>query len=213
MRRNAYKAMIAAAALTLSTGTAPRAQGAPIDCSIILCLAGGWPASAECARAKAEFIRRITPYPIEPPVQVWNCPMKANSSPAQRSVPLDWLVWASEVRAESRSTDFSAEVIQVQQADIDISDSAFDVIRSIRVWDVQYSHRERGKDEECSEEGTVILGTYGPQGDYKLTGVKYDDVPDWILPQRTCEPETWTRAVGIEWRDGLGNYGSELVHY
>lgn len=46
----------------------------PIDCAILLCLAGGFPTSSECAAAKAEMIRRITPWPIEPPLQLWLCP-------------------------------------------------------------------------------------------------------------------------------------------
>jgi hypothetical protein len=54
------------------------AMAYPVDCAILLCLAGGWPASAECAHARAVFIRRITPWPIEPPLQIWNCPMRAS---------------------------------------------------------------------------------------------------------------------------------------
>ena len=54
----------------------PAASSAyPVDCAILLCLAGGWPASAECSHARAVFIRRITPWPIEPPLQIWRCPM------------------------------------------------------------------------------------------------------------------------------------------
>ncbi len=55
-----------------------RAQTYPIDCAILLCLSGGWPASVPCARARAEFIRRITPWPVEPPLQIWRCPMGAS---------------------------------------------------------------------------------------------------------------------------------------
>lgn len=51
----------------------------PIDCAILLCLAGGFPASAECSAAKAEVIRRITPWPIEPPLQLWRCPLGSGS--------------------------------------------------------------------------------------------------------------------------------------
>lgn len=51
------------------------AQSYPIDCAILLCLAGGFPASAECSAAHTEMIRRITPWPIEPPLQFWRCPM------------------------------------------------------------------------------------------------------------------------------------------
>ncbi|NBZ89215.1 hypothetical protein GV832_16620 [Rhodobacteraceae bacterium CYK-10] len=48
----------------------------PVDCAILLCLAGGFPASIECAHARAVMIARITPWPIEPPLQIWNCPMR-----------------------------------------------------------------------------------------------------------------------------------------
>lgn len=51
----------------------------PIDCAILLCLGGGFPASVECSAAKAEMIRRITPWPIEPPLQLWRCPMGSGS--------------------------------------------------------------------------------------------------------------------------------------
>ncbi|WP_299628692.1 hypothetical protein [uncultured Tateyamaria sp.] len=53
------------------------AQSYQIDCAILLCLSGGWPASVPCAHARAEFIRRITPWPVEPPLQIWRCPMGA----------------------------------------------------------------------------------------------------------------------------------------
>lgn len=73
-------------ALTVATLTAvafamtpkrTEAQSYQIDCAILLCLSGGWPASVPCARARAEFIRRITPWPVEPPLQIWRCPMGA----------------------------------------------------------------------------------------------------------------------------------------
>lgn len=68
----------------------PTASSAyPIDCAIFLCLAGGWPSSPDCNAARAEFIRRITPLPVEPPLQLWRCPMGAAAgsttlSPMQR---------------------------------------------------------------------------------------------------------------------------------
>lgn len=49
----------------------------PIDCAILLCMAGGWPGVGDCIPARAEFIRRITPFPVEPPLQLWRCPMNA----------------------------------------------------------------------------------------------------------------------------------------
>ena len=53
----------------------PPARAYPIDCAILLCLAGGFPPSAECTAAKATMIRRITPWPVTPPLQLWNCPL------------------------------------------------------------------------------------------------------------------------------------------
>ena len=61
-----------------------QASAYEVDCAILLCLSGGWPASAECNHARAVFIQRITPWPIEPPLQLWRCPMGAamNEEPA-----------------------------------------------------------------------------------------------------------------------------------
>ena len=78
------------AVLTLVPLAPSRADAYQVDCAILLCLAGGWPSSPECSRARVVFIRRITPWPVEPPLQVWRCPMGAafqvqpGKSPAQR---------------------------------------------------------------------------------------------------------------------------------
>lgn len=65
------------AALFIVVPQRTEAQTYQIDCAILLCLSGGWPASDPCAHARAEFIRRITPWPVEPPLQIWRCPMGA----------------------------------------------------------------------------------------------------------------------------------------
>ena len=77
LRSTALAAFAAASALAAAPQQA-QAQSYPIDCAILLCLSGGWPASVPCARARAEFIRRITPWPVEPPLQIWRCPMGAS---------------------------------------------------------------------------------------------------------------------------------------
>ena len=75
--------------LTLGPGLQPAAsQSYQIDCAILLCLSGGWPASTPCARARAEFIRRSTPWPVEPPLQIWRCPMGASLQTPQEHAPL-----------------------------------------------------------------------------------------------------------------------------
>ena len=75
MTRLRAAATLAATAVSLSLATPAAAY--PVDCAILLCLAGGWPASAECAHARTVFIARITPWPVEPPLHIWNCPMRA----------------------------------------------------------------------------------------------------------------------------------------
>lgn len=88
-----FFAAVAVAASGLGIHVQPAAaQSYPIDCAILLCLAGGWPASVPCAKARAEFIRRITPWPIEPPLQIWRCPMNTafRVSPGEEKRPRFW---------------------------------------------------------------------------------------------------------------------------
>lgn len=63
MRRRTVTAALALLAFG-SVAPAP-AVAYQVDCAILLCLSGGWPASAPCAHARAVFIQRITPWPIE----------------------------------------------------------------------------------------------------------------------------------------------------
>ncbi|MGC3940895.1 hypothetical protein ACOTTU_24100 [Roseobacter sp. EG26] len=67
--------MLFGAAIALPFPTSASAYD--VDCAILLCLAGGWPASVECGHAWDVFVQRITPWPIEPPLQIWHCPMGA----------------------------------------------------------------------------------------------------------------------------------------
>lgn len=67
----------------LALGFSAPAHAYPIDCAIFLCLAGGWPSNPDCNTARAEFIRRITPMPVEPPLQLWRCPMGVASGSSQ----------------------------------------------------------------------------------------------------------------------------------
>jgi hypothetical protein len=186
-----------------------------VDCAILLCLSGGWPASAECNHARAVFIQRITPWPIEPPLQIWRCSMGAamNSDPAM--TPSERL--RSVVNEES-SELFHRVAVEISQengiADIDVSGSEFDFVRSIKVWSVlHYSHRKVGRNEECREQSTIQLGTYGAQGEFGWDTSEPGPVPDWVIPSRSCEPGSHTRAVGVEWTDVEGNHGYEVVNY
>ena len=142
-------------------GNRAHAQSYQIDCAILLCLAGGWPASEPCARARAEFIRRITPWPVEPPLQIWRCPMgtsfKGNGSETpfvrtfdillnqarpplfreQSAYPSALTRWgeAAVLRTPVGRQNylFDAPVLRFVQdhADIDVSGPEFNFVRSI----------------------------------------------------------------------------------
>lgn len=141
-----------------------QAQTYQIDCAILLCLSGGWPASVPCARA--EFIRRITPWPIEPPLQIWRCPMTASylaepidngfgriydvltderkdlplqSVPVMEGriapIPANAILRKNLLSGAMPQGDLALRLIQ-DRANIDISGPEFNFVRSIRVFDV-----------------------------------------------------------------------------
>lgn len=97
----------------LPIAMASAAEAYPIDCAILLCLPGGFPASGECSAARAEVIRRITPWPVEPPLQIWNCPMGASSGVS--SIP-------SDLPAEVRAYRDGIEVWLVSKSSYNTSD-------------------------------------------------------------------------------------------
>lgn len=202
--------MLVGALLSIVSPQAAKAY--QVDCAILLCLAGGWPASAECSYARAVFIRRITPWPIEPPLQIWRCPMGvAERGPLQSAAPQIWQ--ASEPVGSNFTQVILAQVVE-GGADIDISGLEFDFVRSIRVWDVRhYSHRERGRDDDCSERYSMNLGTYGTQGDFNWQRSTPAAAPTWVIPSRRCSSSSSRRGVGVEWEDHEGNHGYEWVAY
>ena len=199
--------------LGLSTATVLPAAAYPVDCAILLCLAGGWPASAECAHARAVFIRRITPWPIEPPLQIWNCPMRASfHGEAQPIERLFDIAVRGEPLVSIPETPWALQLVQ-DRADVDISDPAFDFVRSIRVFEITYQQR-RNQHGDCNSWGVVYMGTYGAQGDYSRRRSSVSAVPaasDLAVPA-DCR-DYRHRSVFVEWRDYEGSYGHEEVHY
>ena len=171
-----------------------KAQTYQIDCAILLCLSGGWPASVPCRRARTEFIRRITPWPIEPPLQIWRCPMGASFHPDSQ---LDVLVRLYDIlfRAQdlipplslpaNETLHFESAVLKLanreqrllpyrfalqlvqDRANIDITGPEFNFVRSIRVYDVRYARQGMaGSEGDCERFASIFLGTYGLQGDF-----------------------------------------------
>lgn len=261
--------------LSVLTPPKPTPWTVPFCCAWL----GGWPASAECSHARAVFIRRITPWPIEPPLQIWRCPMgavfKADSSNPfesrlykalarskslqgqgphptlgalpmpdgdQPAGPMEATITPLVYKLEDNEAQHALEGLLTnisQQADIDISDPAFDFARSLRVYHMQYRQSE-GRDE-CKRFNASRLGSYGAQGDYRwqgynLIGVTYEriwvrdgrdsgwrDIPhySWNVPSQSsihsipvggCNSIN-IRAVGVSWTDWEGNPGYEEVHY
>ncbi|SDF62762.1 hypothetical protein SAMN04488105_1381 [Salipiger thiooxidans] len=232
------------------------ARAYQIDCAILLCLSGGWPASEPCAAAKAEFIRRITPWPIEPPLQIWRCPMhaaypgNAARAPEQRlydvafdrgAHPLPSPSVFEVARAGARKGALSPDALisavlkdgavggaLLQQvadytsengvADIDISDRAFDFVRSIRVYSVEYM-RQRAVDRDnnyCRRLSRVRIGRYGQQGEFYWRNADPSALPDAYVGDEgwgeDC-PRISGRSVFVDWSDHQGNYGYEQVNY
>lgn len=191
MRASLKKLVLSAtSALALTGFTLPgsaSAQTYAIDCAILLCLAGGWPASVPCTLARAEFIRRITPWPIEPPLQIWRCPMGASyedrprlndparvidavfetygDRPNQTFPGTDFPPMAGSMKANWRKSDGHSEltpsdhILQLVQerADIDISGAEFNFVRSIRVFDVRFVRQKESDNTGDCNRGERVL--------------------------------------------------------
>jgi hypothetical protein len=208
------RTVAALAATTASLALSAPVQAYPVDCAILLCLAGGWPASVECAYARTVFIRRITPWPIEPPLQIWNCPMRV-SYPGLSSVErlVDVGVTAAPLRMPRHAQDTLLSLPVAAQADVDISDPVFDFVRSIHVFEIGYSQR-RNRDGDCIVSAAIRKGSYGAQGDYRRQRSSLAAVPvasGFDIPDR-CQNYRY-RSVFVDWRDQGGTYGHEEVHY
>lgn len=180
-----------------------------IDCAILLCLSGGWPASVECSAAKAEFIRRVTPFPIEPPLQIWRCPMLTATQVNRPSV------LQTNQNADERNVLLTRLVRTGTRSKIDLSDPVFDFVRSLRVWHVQnYRHIEHGSEGECEETYAINLGAYSTQGVFSWSSdILPERLPHWMGLSQVCTPSSGYRGVGVEWSDLSGVHGYELIKY
>lgn len=186
---------VALALVGVSLPIPARAQTYPIDCAILLCLSGGWPASVPCARARAEFIRRITPWPVEPPLQIWRCPMGASYDGPARSRPTDRIFDAlyggsgTPSNSSAPLSDQAAEAggmlglkgsgavwgnlvradyalqLVEDRADIDVSGPEFNFVRSIRVFDVRYARQHESGRDRDCNRSAVVV-----RGTYGIQG-------------------------------------------
>ena len=213
---NSLRAAAAVAATAVSLSLAAPVAAYPVDCAILLCLAGGWPASAECAHARAVFIARITPWPVEPPLQIWNCPMRASLN--REIAPIERLFEIAlredgEPLPRSRSESLAELYLAQDRADVDISDPAYDFVRSIHVFQIEY-RRHRNRDGDCNTWSTIREGIYGEQGDFAWARSTPARVPpaSAFRPGTSCS-DYWFRGVFVDWTDYEGTYGFEEVRY
>ncbi|KIT16584.1 hypothetical protein [Jannaschia aquimarina] len=214
-----------AMAVAFASSFATAAPAYPIDCAILLCLAGGWPASTECTAARAEFVRRITPWPIEPPLQMWRCPLRA-SVEGHAEAPPTLLDAMARIDPRRITRDLALDLVQrsiPERADIDLSTPAFDFVRSIRVYDIDWhvwDHENAAGDHSCRvRRERVRIGSYGPQGEFawRAAGVTEATAQTWIgfdtRARESCSHEGRFRGVAVEWRDVEGRHGFEVVTY
>lgn len=185
-----FKATLATGAVAASLLAGPVAAY-PIDCAILLCLAGGFPASAECSAAKAEFIRRITPWPVEPPLQLWRCPMGSHSV----SLP-----------GGGGSYSIPPEVAQYRDA--------------IELWQLS-KHVTNGSGGRDVYTSTVRYGYAPSSGDWVRFPAHDNDLPEWLddtIRQRTGrgfldEYGRGFRSIVVRMQDHTGASMIEWVSY
>ena len=235
-----FRLKLMGCASVLALGLSAPASAYPIDCAIFLCLAGGWPSNPDCNVAKAEFIRRITPLPVEPPLQLWRCPMGATAgsnslSPMQRlnaikaasnnsspELPSDVDAPPQIVEASFSSDSLWANLSPYAPtlpglpaptlASVDFSSSDFDVVRSIRIWHVRhYSFEVRERDGPCEKRLQMDIGTYDQNLNFHWSDRAPGPIPQWLPLKDQC-PSSY-RGVGVEWSDTFGTHDYILVPY
>lgn len=216
------KSLLSAGAVAASVaGFAPAPAAAyPIDCAILLCLAGGFPASTECMAAKAEMIRRITPWPIEPPLQLWRCPMGLPSDVASAIGGAAVSLGPDGLTPEVREYRDAIEIYQIyyrkrrDREGIEISDNT--LVGDYRQDDGEFfwlrsSYRE-GPDWLADAVGGFkkpIYQSYGPDDMYqRVVGYENDYGSAY-----GAYGGTTLRAIAMRFKDYKGDYHTEVVHY
>ena len=210
---------VAAAVMPAAIALAPPPAAAyPIDCAILLCMAGGFPASAECSAAKAEVIRRITPWPVEPPLQLWRCPM---------GISPDVAALVGIIPPQLGHDGLTSEVRACRD--------------SIEIYHIRYQRiRDRGGDEIVNDHTKV--GVYGQDGRFSWRGGSFPEGPEWLASAvggnrvaiRVCVldndsgcrsyktvgyenrgPQAWMtlRGVALRYRDHAGTVHQDFVRY
>lgn len=181
-----FTMLVGAMAAAVSMTAAQPAAAYPIDCAILLCLAGGFPPSTECAAAKAKMIQRITPWPIEPPLQLWNCPL---------SIPADLAAAIGMSDAGLGADGLTDDVREYRDA--------------VEIYHIRnYYIRKSGDDRETVD--ITQKGVYDENGDFHWVSSSYERGPEWLADAVGGKRIPITECV-LNGRDGCRKY--EIVRY
>lgn len=187
-RCNAFLATLAVSAATVAMTGSAKAVDYPIDCAILLCMAGGWPGQGDCIPARAEFIRRISKIPPEPPLQIWRCPMNASAGGG------------------------SSQGAAANQSPMD--PTTRELLNQIKVYHVQRYSKRRNRDDNCIENINIQLGSYDATGAFGWRRISEYQTPEWATPgvsRSGCHGNF--RGVGLRWTDEKGVQDTHVVRY
>lgn len=213
------RALLTASSLAVASMLIPQdAKAYPIDCAILLCMAGGFPASAECSAAKAEVIRRITPWPIEPPLQLWRCPMGIDPKVAALAGITPLQLGIDGLTPEVRAYRDAMEIYHIRY------------------------RRFRETEGELVVEDSTQAGTYSRTGAFSWQRASFEEGPAWLaeavgghrVTVRVCTRDNDTgclayqtlgtvnqghreftslRGVAVRYQDHTGAYHHQFVRY
>lgn len=191
--------LAAACAFAGATASVTPAQAYPIDCAILLCMAGGFPASVECSRAKAEVIRRITPWPIEPPLQLWRCPMGMSREDA---------ALAGIALPQLGPDGLTPEVRAYRDA--------------LEIYHVRYFARLTGSGRDMYVTDNSEVGEYDENGDFHWRRTRLTIAPAWVLEQAGVQSASLllhptnsisVRGIAFRYADHTGAVHDQFVRY
>ncbi|NOD78785.1 hypothetical protein [Ruegeria sp. HKCCD4332] len=108
----------------------------------------------------------------------------------------------------------SGDSFQATPISVDLSSPDFDVVRSIRVWDVRhYSYRRRSREGDCERSLDLVVGSYDDNVSFQWSDQAPAPIPAWLPLGNRCEPPSTFRGVGVEWTDIFGFSDYELIRY
>ena len=217
MNTRNFFASVAVLGLT-AFSPAKQANAYPIDCAILLCMAGGFPPSAECTAAQVEVIRRVTPWPIEPPLQLWRCPMGIDPKVAALVGITTPQLGPDGMTPEARAYRDAMEIYHIRY------------------------RRFRDTGGDIMVEDSTQAGTYGRTGAFSWQRASFEQGPAWLadavggkrVTLRVCIRDSETgclsyqtigsvnrgqreltslRGVAFRYRDHTGDYHHQFVLY